>query len=84
MQDLLHGAHDVLERAGVGRGHEDRGEVGPVADALEHGSGDLAHGVGGERVLAHGGREGHRAPTLLPRPRAQASGTGSRARRRAR
>jgi hypothetical protein len=53
MEDLLHGPHDVLERAGVRRGDEDDGQVGAFPHPLEHLTGDLTHRVGGDGMFTH-------------------------------
>ena len=45
MQHLVDGGHDVFERAGVGRGHEDEHEVGSIPERFEDRPGHLARGL---------------------------------------
>ena len=59
---------DVLQRAGVGAGHEQHGDIGRGAERLEDLPDDLADGLRGEGVLAERRGEGRAH---------QASGGGS-------
>ena len=59
--DHLPGVADRSEV--VGGDEQDRQIRRLVAERLEHLTGDLAHGVGGERVLGEGRGERHRPQT---------------------
>ena len=60
VQEVLDGPGDVLQRPGVGCGHEEAGEVGLGAELLEDLADDLPHGGGGDGVLGEGRGEVHR------------------------
>ena len=74
MEDVVDGAHGVLQGAGEGRRHEDHGEIGAFPEPVEDLPGHLAR----RRVREPGARSGRRRTASTPTLPSASRGPGPR------